>query len=245
MRALGRDGNVLGAVSLAVADQMSDAVAAAADQSLTAAAALSALEHFADGCSVDRLRRILGLTSSGTVRLVDRLVAAGDVRRRQGPDGRTTSIELTAAGRRAARRVTAARGSVLEDALRDLSPAERADLDRLAARVLEGVVRGKLARDAGSESMRWVCRLCDLHACGRPEGRCPAANAAAAAAAAAPLVPTGAGGDSLPTAHRRRGCPGAGAGPQAYGVRARFASVSHTVRRRPQGVCDLSDRMGR
>ena len=166
MPALGRDGNVLGALSLVVADQMSDAVAAAADQSLTAAAALSALEHFADGCSVDRLRRILGLTSSGTVRLVDRLVAAGDVRRREGPDGRTTSIELTAAGRRAARRVTAARGGVLEDALDDLSPAERGDLERLAARVLEGVVRRKLAREA-SESTRWICRLCDMHACGR------------------------------------------------------------------------------
>ena len=148
MAALGRDGNVLGALSLVVADQMSDAVAAAADQSLTAAAALSALEHFADGCSVDRLRRILGLTSSGTVRLVDRLVAAGEVRRREGPDGRTTSIELTAAGRRAARRVTAARAAVLEDALGDLSPAERADLERLAARVLESVVRRKLAREA-------------------------------------------------------------------------------------------------
>jgi DNA-binding MarR family transcriptional regulator len=159
---------------------MSDAVAAAADQSLTAAAALSALEHFADGCSVDRLRRILGLTSSGTVRLVDRLVAAGEVRRREGPDGRTTSISLTAAGRRAARRVTAARGAVLQDALGDLSPAERADLDRLAARMLETVVRGKLAREAG-RSTRWICRLCDMPACGRAEGRCPAANAAAAA----------------------------------------------------------------
>ena len=134
MAALRRDGNVLGALSLVVADEMSDAVAAAADQSLTAAAALSALEHFADGCSVDRLRRILGLTSSGTVRLVDRLAGAGEVRRREGPDGRTTSIELTAAGRRAARRVTAARAGVLEDALVDLSPAERDDLERLAAR---------------------------------------------------------------------------------------------------------------
>jgi DNA-binding MarR family transcriptional regulator len=185
MPALGRDGNVLGALSLVVADQLSDAVAAAADQSLTAAAALSALEHFADGCSVDRLRRILGLTSSGTVRLVDRLVAAGEVRRREGPDGRTTSIELTAAGRRAARRVTAARGGVLEDALSDLSPADRDDLERLAARVLDGVVRRKLAHEAG-DSTRWICRLCDMHACGRAEGRCPAANAAAAAAAARP-----------------------------------------------------------
>ena len=138
MAALTRDGNVLGALSLVVADQMSDAVAAAADQSLTAAAALSALEHFADGCSIDRLRRILGLTSSGTVRLVDRLVAAGDVRRREGPDARTTSVALTAAGRRAARRVTAARAAVLEDALAGLSPAERRDLERLAARVLDG-----------------------------------------------------------------------------------------------------------
>ena len=77
MAAPARDGNVLGALSLVVADQMSDAVAAAADHSLTAAAALSALEQFADGCSIDSLRRILGLTSSGTVRLVDRLVAAG------------------------------------------------------------------------------------------------------------------------------------------------------------------------
>jgi DNA-binding MarR family transcriptional regulator len=183
MAALARDGNVLGALSLAVADQMSDAVAAAADQSLTAAAALSALDHFADGCSIDRLRRILGLTSSGTVRLVDRLVAAGEVRRREGPNGRTTSVALTAAGRRAAGRVTAARAAVLEDALDDLSPAERDDLERLAARVLDGVVRRKLARE--SEATRWICRLCDLRACGRADGRCPAATAARAAAAGA------------------------------------------------------------
>jgi DNA-binding MarR family transcriptional regulator len=184
MAALARDGNVLGALSLVVADQMSDAAAAAADQSLTAAAALSALEHFADGCSIDRLRRILGLTSSGTVRLVDRLVASGQVRRREGPDGRTTSVTLTAAGRRGARRVTAARATVLDAALEDLSPAERGELERLTARVLEGIVRRKLARE--TESTRWICRLCDLEACGRAEGRCPAATAAAAAVAARP-----------------------------------------------------------
>jgi DNA-binding MarR family transcriptional regulator len=179
MPELGRDGNVLGALSLAVADRMSEAVAAAADQSQTAAAALSALEHFADGCSIDRLRRVLGLTSSGTVRLVDRLVAAGHVRRKPGPDARTTSIALTAAGRRAARRVTAARAAVLQDALAPLSPAQRAAFEALAAQVLDGVVRGKLDREASRESTRWTCRLCDLGACGRDEGRCPAAAAAA------------------------------------------------------------------
>jgi MarR family transcriptional repressor of emrRAB len=181
MTALAREGNVLGALALVVADQLSEAVAAAADQSLTAAAALSALEHFADGCSIDRLRRILGLTSSGTVRLVDRLVAAGEVRRREGPDARTTSVALTATGRRVARRVTGARSAVLEDALAGLSVDERRDMERLAARVLDGLVRQKLAREV--ESTRWICRLCDTHACGRAEGRCPAANAAAAALA--------------------------------------------------------------
>jgi rubrerythrin len=70
---------------------------------------------------------------------------------------------------------------VLEDALGALSPAERRDLERLAARVLDGVVRSKLAREA--ESTRWICRLCDTEACGRAEGRCPAAAAAAAARA--------------------------------------------------------------
>jgi hypothetical protein len=50
--------------------------------------------------------------------------------------------------------------------------------------VLGGVVRAKLARDAGGESTRWTCRLCDLHACGRAEGTCPAAKAAAGSASA-------------------------------------------------------------
>jgi DNA-binding MarR family transcriptional regulator len=137
-RPAGRDGNVLGALSLILADRMSDAVTGAGGQSHTAAAALCALAQFLDGCTLDRLRRALGMTSSGTVRLVDRLEAAGLVRRGSGADGRSTSLTLTAAGKGAARRVT----------------AERAD------------------------GTAWICRLCDLGACGRADGRCPAANAA-------------------------------------------------------------------
>ncbi len=173
--ALTREGNVLGALSLVLADRTTHAVAAAADQSQTAAAALSALAQFLDGCTVDRLRRVLGMTSSGTVRLVDRLEAAGQVRRGPGGDARSTSLTLTATGRRAARRVTAARGAVLEDALAALSPAERQALDRLASRMLDGIVRDKLAEP---EPTPWICRLCDLGACGREDGACPAANAA-------------------------------------------------------------------
>ena len=169
-----RDGNVLGALALVLADRMTGAVSAGG-QSQTAAAALSALAQFLGGCTIDRLRRALGLTSSGTVRLVDRLEADGLVRRGPGDDGRSTSLTLTAAGRRAARRITAARAAVLEDALGVLTAEDRRAFERLAADVLAGVARDKATHPDGSG---WICRLCDLPACGRDEGTCPAATAA-------------------------------------------------------------------
>jgi DNA-binding MarR family transcriptional regulator len=173
MTALARDANVLGALSLVVADRTSDAIAAAAGQSATAAAALSALHHVLDRPTIDRLRQVLGLTPSGTVRLVDRLVEAGYVTRGPGGDGRSRSVTLTAEGRQAAERVAQARAGVLDSALADLSPAERATLEALLGRVLAAFVRGPGAT-------RWICRLCDTGACGRAEGLCPAARASAA-----------------------------------------------------------------
>jgi DNA-binding MarR family transcriptional regulator len=163
-----RAANLLGALGLVVADRMTDALEQTSGQSLTTATALSALQDFLDEPSVDLLRQVLGLTSSGTVRLVDRLVDAGSVRRGTGPDGRTTAVRLTPAGRRAAARVAAARGRVLEEALAALPAGERARFERSLGTVLVGLMRGPGAT-------RWICRLCDTGACGRPEGRCPVA----------------------------------------------------------------------
>jgi DNA-binding MarR family transcriptional regulator len=170
-RPLGRTGNLLGALSLAVADRTTAAAGDALGQSESAAAALSALHHFLDDPSLDLLGRVLGLTPSGAVRLVDRLQEAGYVRRRPGRDGRSVSVRLTASGRRAAERVSAARAEVLEDALLDLAPGERQALDKLLSRVLVGLIR-----EPGAT--RWTCRQCDTTACGRHAGRCPVANAA-------------------------------------------------------------------
>jgi predicted MarR family transcription regulator len=117
------------------------------------------------------LRQVLGLTPSGTVRLVDRLQEAGYVRRGPGGDGRSISLHLTASGRRAAERVVAARAEVLQDALSVLDSGERATFDELVSRVLVGLIRGPGA-------VRWMCRLCDMSACGRDAGQCPVANAA-------------------------------------------------------------------
>ena len=170
-RRLDRTGNLLGALSLAIADRTADAVGESVGQSETAAIALSALHHFLDAPSVDLLRQVLGLTPSGTVRVVDRLQDAGYVTRRPGHDGRSVSLRLTTSGRRAAERVSAARAEVLEGALSALDPGEREALDRAASRVLVGLIRGPGA-------VRWMCRACDTSACGREAGRCPVANAA-------------------------------------------------------------------
>jgi DNA-binding MarR family transcriptional regulator len=168
---LDRAGNLLGTLALVIADRTADAVDAAAGSSPSAASALSALLHFLDAPSVDLLRQVLGLTSSGTVRLVDRLEQMGYVQRSPGRDGRSTSVTLTAAGRRAAQRISAARAEVLNDALGVLSAAEREEFEPLIGKVLAGLVRGPGA-------VRWLCRMCDTGVCGREEGKCPVANAA-------------------------------------------------------------------
>ncbi|MDQ4096575.1 MAG: MarR family transcriptional regulator [Actinomycetota bacterium] len=168
-----RPSNLLGALALAVVDRTTEAVAGAAGHSLSAAAALSALQHIVEAPSIVRLSQILGLTHSGTVRLVDRLEQEGSVRRQRGVDGRSAAVSLTSAGREAAARLTRARGEVLETVLAPLAPEEREVLGDLVGRLLVGMMR-----DPGA--IRWTCRLCDTGACGRYTGGCPIGRAAQA-----------------------------------------------------------------
>jgi DNA-binding MarR family transcriptional regulator len=168
---LDRPANVFGALALVVADQIADATAAAAGRADSAPAALAALLHFLDRPSVDVLRQVLGLSSSGAVRLLDRLAESGYIERAPGADRRSTAIVLTDAGRLAAEEVCRARAGVLDRATAMLSPAERAEFDRLAGKMLVGMMRGPGA-------VRWICRLCDTGICRGSPGGCPVGNAA-------------------------------------------------------------------
>jgi DNA-binding MarR family transcriptional regulator len=167
---LDQTANLLGALSLVIADRMADAMAEAGGRPESAAAALSALLHFLDRPTVDLLRQVLGLTSSGTVRMVDRMAESGYVQRGPGDDGRSTSVSLTGAGLAAAEAVTAARAGVLAGALDALSPAEREALRQLISKVLAGLI-------GGPGTVRWMCRLCDTGACRGTEGGCPVGHA--------------------------------------------------------------------
>lgn len=168
---LDRAANLFGALALVISDQAADAMAEAGGRSESSAAALSALLHFLDAPSVDLLRQVLGLSPSGTVRLLDRLEESGYVRRGAGADGRSVSVTLTETGRAAAERVTAARADVLQRALAVLSSQERQAFEQLAGRVLVGMMRGPGA-------VRWICRLCDTGVCRGTGDGCPVGNAA-------------------------------------------------------------------
>ena len=177
-----RTANVLGALALALGDLALDAVADATGHPATAAAALSSLHQFLGQPTLDVLGRVVGLTPSGAVRLVDRLEADGLVTRGPGTDGRSRAVTLTRAGTQAATRGADARLDTLRAALDGLSSAQVRQLSALLDRVVANVVTTRLARSRTPAG--WTCRLCDLAACGRADGHCPAATTAAAVIAA-------------------------------------------------------------
>ncbi|WP_420121988.1 MarR family winged helix-turn-helix transcriptional regulator [Nakamurella sp.] len=175
MTELDRTANVLGALAGTISDQAAAAMAGAAGLpargSTAPLAALSAIAEFLDSPTVDQVGQVLGLSPSGAVRLVDRLAADGLVTRGPGPDGRTRAVTLTADGRAAAAAVTRARRDLLTRMLDGFAAADLAVLEPLLGRLMRNAV---LAKAGGA----WICRLCDLTACERSAGRCPALTAA-------------------------------------------------------------------
>jgi MarR family transcriptional repressor of emrRAB len=165
-----RVANLLGANALEVGDRLRIAAEDAAGQGGSGPAALVALTNFADGETVDALARVLGISHSGAVRLVDRLAGEGLVRRERGAaDARQVRLRITAAGRAAAERILAAREGALEDELAPLSAGERHQLAGLLEKLLAGAT-------PDSAASRRICRLCDPCACGHP-AHCPVTQA--------------------------------------------------------------------
>jgi MarR family transcriptional repressor of emrRAB len=158
-----RGTNLVATLGTTLGDLIATAVGAATGLSGAAPAALTVLRA-RPGLSVDALARTVGVTGSGGVRLVDRLVAAGLVERRPGPDARTVSVRLTVTGDDAAHEVLIARQGVVRSLVKPLDREEQATLIRLAEKVLTA------ATTSPDEAER-LCRLCDTDTC--PRRRCP------------------------------------------------------------------------
>jgi DNA-binding MarR family transcriptional regulator len=169
------DMNVIGAMVVLLGDRLRDATEEAAGMAGALPAAVVALHEWAGGRTIETLAGGLRLSHSRTVRVVDRLAADGlAVRERDPGDGRGVLVDLTPAGRRLGGAVLAARAAALEHAVGSLGPADRAALAQAAEALLAPAATSRRAARA-------ICRLCDAHACGHHDGRCPVTNGANAA----------------------------------------------------------------
>jgi DNA-binding MarR family transcriptional regulator len=138
-------------------DTLSAAVAAAAPAGL-GLRDLAALTLIAshEGCSADWLWDRIGLTQSGTVRLIDRLERLGYVVRAR--RGRVLELSLTGAGRELLDSWNAVRDQAGQEVLDGLTASERRQLNDLLATALRRTARARVDADS-------TCRLCDWPAC--------------------------------------------------------------------------------
>jgi MarR family transcriptional repressor of emrRAB len=175
--------NLLGAAAIGLTDASVADVATDGALDPVAATALVALLDLARGGSERMLSQLIGLTHSGTVRLVNRLAKAELVERKPGPDGRTISVSLTRRGRGVGRRIRAGRHALIAATLSGLTEHERAQLELTCEVLITNLTKARLAQRAagGQPSGGALCRMCDPTACERSAGNCPAARAAATA----------------------------------------------------------------
>ena len=152
-----RTANLLGTLGLAVADR----IAAAARHTLNHAgetpAALVVIGYNL-GPSNEQLRRILGLSHPGSVRLVDRLVADGLVERRQGKDRRAVALYLTPHGHLLRSALLKERLAAIRPVLQPLTVDEQHLLGALLHKLLARLPTSDLEKCN-------LCRLCDDSVC--------------------------------------------------------------------------------
>jgi MarR family transcriptional regulator, negative regulator of the multidrug operon emrRAB len=165
-----RTANLLGVLALAVSDRLDVALRSATGRPMSDTVALVVLTTELTGASQDTLGRVLNLSQPGAARLVDRLVASELCERRPGPDGRTHAVVPTAAGRAVAAAALRARTDAVRALLAPLDERDRADLTRVASKVLSALTEDR-------HSALRLCRLCDTATCGHRRGECPVTNA--------------------------------------------------------------------
>lgn len=162
--------NVFGAMVLALATEMEGVIVDSRLQSGSHCAAIAVIVQ-QSGLSIDQLRRVLGMSHSGTVRIVDRLVDAGLAVREAGLDGRTVKLSATRAGRREFEAISERRLGSLRAALKALDREEREQLGVISAKLLGGFASTVI-------EAQHVCRLCEHSVCVR-RGGCPVAESVA------------------------------------------------------------------
>jgi DNA-binding MarR family transcriptional regulator len=148
--------NVVGAWLLQAMDTVEHEVAGSGVAQREAAALILVAGH--DGVGIEWLRERVGLTQSGAVRLVDRLVRAGWLVRGPESSRRSVGLHATDAGRQRVSDVLDGRARALLQLLEPLTGDERDVLAGLADRMLAAAERRRDQADR-------ACRLCCWPSC--------------------------------------------------------------------------------
>lgn len=152
-----RTANLLGVVALAVADRIEEAARDILNHAGETPAAIVVI-GYGLGPSNDQLRRVLGLSHPGSVRLVDRLVADGLVERRAGRDKRAIALHLTRKGTVVRQALLGGRLAVIRPFLTPMTAREQEALAALLHKMLSSM-------EATDTERCTLCRLCDDSVC--------------------------------------------------------------------------------
>lgn len=160
--------NLLGAFATTLSSAIDENVGGVGLRSGSAATALVTVFNHPNE-SIDVLRRILNVTHSGAVRLINGLETEGLVERKpSAQDRRAVVLRLTKDGDTRAKAVLAARENVTTRIVENLSAEQREALLPVLATMLQTLT-------GDQSSARRNCRLCNEGVC-RPNG-CPVEQA--------------------------------------------------------------------
>jgi MarR family transcriptional repressor of emrRAB len=149
--------NLLGVVGLAVAERIEKAARDVLGHAGETPAAVVVI-GYGLGPTNEQLRRILGLSHPGAVRLVDRLVSEGLVERREGRDKREIALHLTRRGTGVREKLLKGRLAAIRPLLLPLTDAEQETMAALLHKVLSSIEANDIERCN-------LCRLCDDRVC--------------------------------------------------------------------------------
>ena len=153
--------NLLGAAALGLGDAIRTAGTLRwplGCETITATALITLLD-LARGGSIRSVSRLIGISHSGTVRLVNRMVDDGLITREPGQDGRTLAVTLTQRGTSTAHRFRTGFGGGVGGELDGIAPRPRRTLAIITV-VMVGRVTALLATRGAGFVGGGRCRRC-------------------------------------------------------------------------------------
>lgn len=151
-------GNLIGAFATNIANRIEEQVATLGGRSLNHESALVAI-HYHPNDTIDTLSKVLGLSHSGAVRLVDTLTKENlVVRHKSTADARSVVLCVSQKGKLRVEKILQARQKVTAQILSQYNEEEK----QAIAQLLEPAM-SKLAKEP--IAARRVCRLCNEDVC--------------------------------------------------------------------------------